>query len=355
MSKPSINIELKEKYIALKEAQPKLRIRNAAKLLGVSEMELLELELGTNVIRLETDWTELLREVHTFGHVMALTRNEYAVHERKGVYDNISFDKSGKMGVAVNPDIDLRFLMWNWKYGYAVRMEKGKRVLHSLQFFNNRGEAVHKIYLTQRSSPLAYEALIKKYKSDDQVIPAKVEKGAVPTKEARPDSAIDVAAFKEEWLGLKDTHDFFPMLKKYDLRRTQAFRLAPKGYAQKVSNDVVTRVLGEAVVGEVPIMVFVNSSGCIQIHTGTIHKLVPMDNWINIMDPEFNLHLNTEGIAETWVVRKPTADGVVTSLEVFDDKGELIVYFFGERKPGKPELESWRKIMDGFNMIIAIN
>ena len=355
MSNPSINIELKEKYTALKESQPKLRIRNAADLLEVSEMELLELELGANVIRLEGDWTGLLREVHSFGHVMALTRNEYAVHERKGVYNNISFDKAGKMGVAVNPDIDLRFLMWNWKYGYAVRMEKGEKTLHSLQFFNNRGEAVHKIYLTQRSSPLAYEALVRKYKSDKQAKPTKVKKGTLAVKDIRPDSTIDVAAFKEEWLALKDTHDFFPLLKKYDLQRTQAFRLAPKGYTQKVDNDVVVRVLEEAVAREVPVMVFVNSSGCIQIHTGTIHKLVPVDNWINIMDPEFNLHLNTEGIAETWVVRKPTDDGIVTSLEIFDDKGELIVYFFGERKPGKPELESWREIMDGSNMIIAIN
>jgi putative hemin transport protein len=36
---------------------------------------------------------------------------------------------------------------------------------------------------------------------------------------------------------------------------------------------------------------------------------------------------------------------IVTSLELFDDKGEMIVQFFGKRKPGNPELESWRELI----------
>jgi putative hemin transport protein len=45
-------------------------------------------------------------------------------------------------------------------------------------------------------------------------------------------------------------------------------------------------------------------------------------------------------VASAWVVRKPTVDGIVTSLEVFDADGCEIALFFGERKPGTPELAS---------------
>lgn len=67
--------------------------------------------------------------------------------------------------------------------------------------------------------------------------------------------------------------------------------------------------------------------------------------WINVMDPNFNLHLDTTRIAETWVVRKPTEDGIVTAVEVFNKDGDIIVQFFGKRKPGIPELEEWRSLV----------
>jgi putative hemin transport protein len=46
-------------------------------------------------------------------------------------------------------------------------------------------------------------------------------------------------------------------------------------------------------------------------------------------------------IAQAWLVRKPTDDGIVTSVELFDGSGEVIAMFFGERKPGNPELPAW--------------
>ncbi len=45
------------------------------------------------------------------------------------------------------------------------------------------------------------------------------------------------------------------------------------------------------------------------------------------------------------MVRKPTEDGEVTAVEVFNEMGEIIVQFFGKRKPGNPELQEWRDIV----------
>ncbi len=336
---------LRDRYEGLKQENPKIRIRDAAQQLYVSELELLELELGNNVLRLKGDWKKLLADMKAIGYVMALTRNEYAVHERKGVYDNISFNKDGKMGVAVNPDIDLRFLMWNWKYAYAVRMERPNGPLFSFQFFDQYGTAIHKIYLTQKSNPTAYQQLVEQYKAKNQIKALKIPERPATPKNSIPDEKIDVDAFQREWLTLKDTHDFFPLLKKYELDRVQALRLAPKGYAYQIGKEALSKMLHLAAEKLVPIMVFVNSAGCIQIHTGEVKKVVPMHNWINVMDPEFNLHVNLDGIDQTWVVKKPTADGVVTGLETFDRDGNLIVYCFGKRKPGVPEMEEWRTIV----------
>ena len=44
-------------------------------------------------------------------------------------------------------------------------------------------------------------------------------------------------------------------------------------------------------------------------------------------------------------LRRPSEDGIITAVEAYDVNGELIVSFFGQRKPGIPELESWRDVV----------
>ena len=69
-----------------------------------------------------------------------------------------------------------------------------------------------------------------------------------------------------------------------------------------------------------------------------------MNEWINVMDPDFNLHLRTDLINRVYLVEKPTEDGTVTSVECFDANGEMIVQFFGKRKPGQKEQSTWTEL-----------
>jgi putative hemin transport protein len=84
---------------------------------------------------------------------------------------------------------------------------------------------------------------------------------------------------------------------------------------------------------------------CLQIHTGKAEKIVRTGPWINILDDKFNLHLNDSEIDSLWIVKKPTNLGLVHSIEAFDREGNLIIQFFGKRKPSIPESEDWRKIV----------
>jgi len=338
---------LRQEREALKKSQPKIRNRDLARQLGISEAGLLTLSLGENVVRLEGDWKDLLRQVKDWGYVMALTRNEHCVHECKGIYDNITFyEGAHNVGVAVNPDIDLRFFMNEWKYGLAVTMHRGKLpTLHSLQFFNARGEAVHKIFSTPKSKTEAYWRLLSRFRAAEQVPISGILSEPEEKPNELPDREIDQAGFQAAWRNLQDTHDFFGMLKDFGVSRTQGLRLAPAGFTRQVDNQAVVRTLQLASEREVPIMCFLHSKGCVQIHTGPVRNLKQLGEWYNVLDPAFNLHLRLDRIAQSWIVKKPTADGIVTSLELFDHEGQLIVYFFGARKPGVPELEAWRDIV----------
>ena len=91
---------------------------------------------------------------------------------------------------------------------------------------------------------------------------------------------------------------------------------------------------------------FVGNPGCTQIHTDPVTTVQRIGNWINVLDRDFSLHLREDMVAQAWLVGKPTADGIVTSIELFDATSECIASFFGKHKPGSPETTGWRMLAE---------
>lgn len=332
---------LRDEAQRYRSENPGVRARDMATALGVSEAELVASRCGDGVTRLDGDWGDVLRALTPLGEVMALTRNDHCVHEKHGVYDKISIGPGH--GLVLNHDIDLRLFLSHWHSGFAVSEEVKSGLRHSLQFFDIDGTAVHKVYVTDKSDKPAYDALVERFRAGDQS-PELTVTPLPPRRADRPDAEIDVGNFHQHWRALQDTHDFFGMLSDFGVGRAQAMRLAEHEFAAALPADTLRRILTMAAERAVPIMCFVGNPGCIQIHTGPVRALKAMGPWFNVLDPGFNLHLREDAIAQTWLVRKPTRDGIVTSVELFDAGGFCFAQFFGERKPGKPEREDWRAL-----------
>lgn len=296
-----------------------------------------------HAIRLAPRWPELIAGLEPVGEVMALTRNASCVHEKVGVYRQAS--AQAQVGLVLGGDIDLRIFYTHWAHGFAVTEATEQGPQRSLQFFDATGTAIHKVFLKPQSDVPAYLALVERF-TDAQQQAGLTPQTAEPANAEKPDAAIDVAGFRAAWAGLRDTHDFFGVLRRFGVTRTQGLRLADPDYVQQVEVSSAHQVLEAAAHDGVPIMVFVGNRGMIQIHTGPVQRVAVMGPWVNVLDPGFNLHLREDQIASAWGVRKPTVDGVVTSLEIFDAQGEVIAMFFGERKPGKPELCEWRLLIE---------
>ena len=346
----SDNADLAARWSRLRGEQPTLRIRDAAMALGVSEAELVAISVGnegvgTTATPLAGDWRSILSEMPSVGRVMCLTRNEHCVHERHGRFEDVQV--TGPHGLVLGPDIDLRLFLGSWKHGFAVREpmkrdnQQGERL--SLQFFDRTGEAVHKIYATDETDRAAFDALIARHRAEASAELAVAPRGS--DKIDRPDSEIDVEGLRRAWREMKDTHEFFGMLGKFKVGRVQALRLAGEEFARELPPRALRSAMEMASADGTPIMIFVGSGGCIQIHTGPINRLVDVPGWFNVLDPAFNLHLREAGVARVFSVRKPTDDGVVTSIEAFCNNNRNILLMFGARKPGQPELEPWRNIV----------
>jgi putative hemin transport protein len=337
-------LSLAARWEALREQTSGVRVYDAAKLLGCSELELVATTIGDGAQRLVTDWPALLNGLEACGPVMALTRNAHCVHEKTGVYRDVEVGEH--VGLVLDEQIDLRLFFARWRHALAVDVKAAKgRIMRSIQIFDADGAAVHKIYVRPQTDEARWDALLASLTHADQSPWQHVEPTRTPEAELA-DDVVDVATFQREWLDLQDTHEFFGLTRRHKLTRTQALRLAPEGHATRVAASAPSRLLTLAAERGVPVMVFVGSVGVVQIHTGPVKKIVPMEGWFNVMDPGFNLHLHESGVTDCWIVRKPTADGVVTSLEAFDATGMLVVQLFGQRKPGVPEREDWRTLLD---------
>lgn len=328
------------------------RHKDAAASIGVSEGEAIAAHCGAHdrplhAVPLRNRWMELLQALEPCGPVLALTRNETTVHEKTGVYEKLS--ATGPLGLALGEAIDLRLFFMHWHAGFAVTeapANPGTPASLSLQFFDANGLAVHKIFCRDATDRAAFEDVMQRFAdpSQDYTFRAKT-----PAPAPRPDAEIDASGLLDGWAAMQDTHDFFPLLKKFGVERQQSLRLALGRFSRRLAPSALRELLQEAALDGAPIMVFVGSPGCIQIHSGPVVRVEPMEirgtPWLNVLDPGFNLHLREDAIDTVWVVEKPTSDGIVTSVEAFDDTGELMAMFFGTRHPGEPEREDWRAIV----------
>jgi putative hemin transport protein len=70
-----------------------------------------------------------------------------------------------------------------------------------------------------------------------------------------------------------------------------------------------------------------------------------MDTWYNVTDPKFNLHLHVDAVAALWHLVKPSTDGDINSIELFDNGGEIMGAAICRTQTRRTELFEWREIL----------
>lgn len=352
MSTAEKSIDLRTAWKELQQVKPSLRIRDCATELGVSEAELLATTVGEYSTRLEGDWTELLKRLPELGRVMSLTRNDSCVLEHKGSFQKVDIMGAmpRAMATVIGP-VETRVFFNAWKFGFAVRQQTPRGLQQSIQIFDEAGTAVTKVYLQEAagnkagSNQEAFDKLVNDFLSPDQSRDIQVV--TVSDSPTKPKDEVDAKSLVQDWENMKDTHDFYGILRKHQVNRLDALYLAGEQFAYQLDKSAIVSMLESAASQKLPIMVFAGNRGNLQIHQGKVQTIRILESWINILDPDFNMHLQGNDVDTVWVVKKPTTDGVVTGIEVFDNKKNMIAQFFGLRKPGIPELNGWRELVEG--------
>jgi putative hemin transport protein len=317
--------KLKQVYRAFQQANPGVRIRDAAVALNVSEAELLATSLGEGVTRLRADWATFLPGLDGVGPLMALTRNDAAVIEKTGDYANVRLQ--GPLARIKSEYIDLTILLSEWVNAFAVEDDLPEGIRHSVHVFNAGGTAVHKLYARKATDNERFLALIRSVRSDDQTPPVLLPGRMVASQPAAGEQSpaeAEASAILARFRG-----------KPENAGRQPGGRIA--------GSDSVRRMLEMCVSEGVSMQLTVASPGAIQVHAGPVFRLKATPPWFNILDPDFNLHLREDLVALARVTE--TNEEGDEALEAFDASGRLIAIF----KAGHPEdpdgLTAWRGML----------
>ncbi|MDF1609086.1 hemin-degrading factor [Hoeflea sp. YIM 152468] len=309
---------------------PKMRERDLASQIGVCEAAVLEACIGDYVEPIDPDLDVFLPMLGQAGEVMALSRNDAAVHEKTGVYGGY---RSGQhASIVLGTDIDLRIFPRHWRHAYHVAkpLDDGS-VQYSFQFFDAFGDAVHKVFARAATDMTRWTAIRDQLRVARQ--PATFAKRAAPGTRATP-AGHDIVALRQAWAGMQDTHQFQSILRKSRMTRLAAIEAIGTDFCWKLSEDAADLVLHQLGSDQLPVMIFLRNAGTLQIHSGPVHTIKQVGPWLNVLDPGFHLHLRADQFAAIWLVRKPTKAGDVYSLEIFGPGGEQTLMINGYRREG---------------------
>ncbi len=326
---------------AAKAENAKMRDRDLADHLGISEAALLAAQVGAGVTRIAADPDAVMEKLGRLGEVMALTRNESCVLERVGTFGEYHSGQHASM--VLGKEIDTRIFPKHWSFGFAVEKETESGLRRSLQFFDAAGDALQKIHLRDTSDHAAWAPLVAELALDDPS--GEIETAPRPATEGAKMNADKREILMEEWGRMTDTHQFNRLVSKLGMNRLGAYRSADPRWVRAVAPESVAGFLQGVRDARQKVILFVGNRGNIQIHWGRFENVKPMGPWLNVLDERFNLHLRGDHIAEVYVVEKPTKRGPAISLEAFDAEGMLIFQCFGQRDGDDDDLATWQGIL----------
>ena len=280
---------LKSKWKKFQQDHPKVRIRDAAYQMKVSEAELLSTEINETVsFLLIEDMTAFIKDVLKVDKIMLLIRSDYVVHEKTIKTKNIRLEDNQIIDLDKNDCSILDFNMDAFEYVFFQKKMHSNRELKSFQLFDKAGMAILKIYLKGKDLGF-FDEIDLKYKKTYNY-------------EMQSDLDINNSNLLDSKIKIN-----LP----YDTSNS-------KTTCRDISVKSLRLILENASDMKTPIQIHALGLGTIQYHRNTVRNIVDYGPWVNVIDQKFNLHVLENGLTRASLVQYQFKDCQQYLINFFD-------------------------------------
>jgi putative hemin transport protein len=314
--------DIRKSFASLR-VEKKLRHQEIASFLNVTEVELIDSHVGVTkfesiksfpnlarAIRLKPLWSNIIQDTQGFGEVMSLTRNAHAVHENLAFYKHAS--SSDDVGMVLSDELMMRFMYERWGHGYLFEECKSTVLQRSIQFFDEFGSPVHKIFLLPHSHHWFFDELAKRWADSNQ------EPGILVQEKSESDGQMNrdalVSIIEERHASQKDIID----------------------------SDMVQSLLRSSVELKLPLIITVQNDGVSQSHDGVLDEIRDHNHWLHLINQQFNCHLQLTQMPRIYINHQDSP----FLIEMLDEKGFLLASIALSAKATPANQQAWEELLD---------
>jgi len=331
-------------FVGVRQAQPHLGLKGWSRLLATSEGELQASRLGQEDVRSLADTFSLLYQLAGLGELEICTFNDAGWAKYRGRFapPDLCLENPHYLGLEFRANhLRLQLNMDQWYWGCAVEdRPSGGRVQKSLQFFTGSGDRFLKIQATANTSQVAWKKLLFSFAGQQEASKPLFAPQNKPLNKTL--ASDDLLAFARDWRWMTSPNQLPLLLSRYQTSYLAALQQLKEKFAREVSLNALSEVLRQ--VGSLPaseskpeLELSVYSEGCLQRMHGILQAPRLQHKDLCIAYAEGCIHLDPQMLEEAWVVRKPQGDQWITSLEVFDPKGQQVLQLQEYKPAAHPE------------------
>ena len=277
-----------------KSDNKKLRIRDIADHLNVSEAELLSLDINKNVKFLSINNFESFFNIilSQIDKVMFLIRTDFVVHEKIVKANEFICKKNSVLNKKDN-SLLIKFNSEMFTYIFYENKKHNNRNLKSFQLFDQNGISILKIYLKGKKD-VEFESIANDYKVKyDFEIQKNV---SLTTKQNTSLINHDIDLFNSK-----------PKINQKEL---------------KLSLRELLTALSEKAI---PIQLYAFGIDCVQYHRDVIKNIVDYGPWLNVMDKNFNIHILENKIIKNILTEYVSKDNKRYSADFYDTNNDFVI------------------------------
>jgi putative hemin transport protein len=264
-------------------------------------------------IRLKPLWSNIIQDIQGFGEVMSLTRNAHAVHENLSFYKHAS--SSDDVGMVQSDELMIRLNYEKWEFGYLFEECKSHVLQRSIQFFDEFGTPIHKIFLLPHSHHWYFDEIAKRWADSNQL------PGVLLQEKAELDQPANSGAL--------------------------ASIIAERHTSQQETMDagVVQSLLSSSLELKLPLFITVQNHGVSQSHDGVLNEIRDHNDWLHLINQRFNCHLQLAQMPKICINHQESP----FLIEMLDKESFLLASIALSTKATPSDRQAWEDLLEHVN------